>query len=154
MENIQSNFIHFIEEKKVNFLRNLDAEHFIFAIFGTIIWSLGYALAVFYLDFLLVYIRKDEKFGKSYFYKYIEYLKIFKLVVYFSLFYLILLSTLLFLIKQRYFCFVSGFFIFLFFYFLFLVKCYIFGDRPFELELYSQTSYIRNYFSKKNEREN
>src|SRR5688572_22003367 len=49
------------------------APYFAFGILGFILCLVSYALLIFYKEYYITYARKDEKFQRGHYYKYIEY---------------------------------------------------------------------------------
>lgn len=107
--------------------------HIAFSIIGTMIWFFGYALFSFYKDYLITSIRKDEKFGRGFYYKYVNYQSYKKLIFGFNVFYIFFVMTLLLFINMRYFCILSGLVIFVICYFGFCIKFYIVENNKFDL---------------------
>lgn len=104
-----------------------------FSLIGTMIWVFGYAIFAFYKDYLIAFYRKDEKFGRGFYYKYVNYQSYKKLILAFNVFYVFFVATLLLFIKMRYFCILSGMFIFFIGYIGFCIKSYLVDKNKFDL---------------------
>ncbi len=115
------------------FYNKIDQLHIIFSLIGFMIWFLGYAILSFYKDYFITYCRKDEKFGRGFYYNYVKYQSCKKLVYYFNVFYLIFVAILLYFVKMKYYCLLSGLCLFSFFYTAFLIKYYLFDKNKFDL---------------------
>jgi len=127
----------------------IDSLHVALSLIGTMIWVFGYALFCFYKDYIITYIRKDEKFGRGFFYKYVNYQSYKKLIICFNIIYIIMVSTILLLIQLKNFCFISGFIIFLIVYIGVSIKCYCIDKYKFDLFdefFWIYNSFIKNKF--------
>ncbi len=107
--------------------------HIAFSLIGTMIWVLGYAMFEFYKDYLITLYRKDEKFGRGFYYKYVQYQSYKKLIFGFNVLYLFFVFTLLLFHNMRYFCILSGMVIFFFGYFCICIKSYLIDQKKFDL---------------------
>jgi hypothetical protein len=107
--------------------------HIAFSIIGTMIWVFGYALFSFYKDYLITFLRKEEKFGRGFYYKYVKYQSYKKLIFGFNIFYVFFVSTFFLLINMRYFCILSGMIIFFIGYIGFCIKVYLMDQKKFDL---------------------
>lgn len=130
--NIHLNYFE-LDNPTVNKHFKINHLHIAFSLIGTMIWVFGYALFAFYKDYLITFYRKDEKFGRGFFYKYVNYQSYKKLIFGFNVFYLIFVSTLLLFIDMRYFCILSGMVVFFICYFGFCIKNYLIDNNKFDL---------------------
>jgi hypothetical protein len=101
-------------------------------ILGFILWAVTYMILFFYKDFLITYLKKET--DRGFYYKYLEYSRIIKLISWFSIiissFWIVLI---IFMKDWRWYTISIGCFLFSTFYLCYLFKHYVYDNQEFDL---------------------
>ena len=103
-----------------------------FVFIGTILFFISYAIFIFFKDLLITYARRNDRFERGYYYKYIEYIPYIKPVSIFTVIITCFWTVVLFL-EWRMFIIKSGFILFSIGYVISLIYHYVINKNHFDL---------------------